>query len=390
MIGDTAYGNVEVREQLEQRAIRVLAPLHITGAANDGTIAQGRVRDRPRPAHGHLPAGQDGPDLQAAAERARADGTRVARFYRNRLRALPAARALRARRPRDDPHQPPRRPPPSRAARARRPRPARPPQTHPTTHRTAARPDRLPLPRPHQPLQRRPQNRTPSRLDRHPGQPAPDRRRTTSPDPLARGRESRPTRPEPHRSARMTPRPAKPHRRQRHPHVLPSTARPHTHARRATFSGTPDLDRITGTVRGRRWSPARGARAARIDRRSPGQVAALPAQLGNIPSLVDEVGGKALQCEPETLGAHLGCGSRQHRGVRGVGGSGFGSRRPVCRGSAAHPAGPWSAVIWKRLMLPAGASRHGREDAASQRRETRVVRYGGRCGERFCGLGTFA
>ena len=32
MIGDTAYGNVEVRERLEQRAIGVLAPLHLTGA----------------------------------------------------------------------------------------------------------------------------------------------------------------------------------------------------------------------------------------------------------------------------------------------------------------------------------------------------------------------
>jgi transposase len=33
LIGDTAYGNVEVREQLEQRAISVLAPLHTTVSA---------------------------------------------------------------------------------------------------------------------------------------------------------------------------------------------------------------------------------------------------------------------------------------------------------------------------------------------------------------------
>jgi Transposase DDE domain len=32
VIGDTAYGNVEVREQLEQRSIGVLAPLHTTSS----------------------------------------------------------------------------------------------------------------------------------------------------------------------------------------------------------------------------------------------------------------------------------------------------------------------------------------------------------------------
>jgi hypothetical protein len=37
MIGDTAYGNVEVREELEKRSISVLAPVHST-SPKDGTI----------------------------------------------------------------------------------------------------------------------------------------------------------------------------------------------------------------------------------------------------------------------------------------------------------------------------------------------------------------
>ena len=37
MIGDTAYGNVEARELLEQRQVAVLAPVHST-SPKDGTI----------------------------------------------------------------------------------------------------------------------------------------------------------------------------------------------------------------------------------------------------------------------------------------------------------------------------------------------------------------
>ena len=39
VIGDTAYGNVEVREELEQRSIEVLAPVH-SSSPKDGTIAK--------------------------------------------------------------------------------------------------------------------------------------------------------------------------------------------------------------------------------------------------------------------------------------------------------------------------------------------------------------
>jgi hypothetical protein len=42
VIGDTAYGNVEVREQLEQRAIGVLGALHLTGANNESTVHKDR------------------------------------------------------------------------------------------------------------------------------------------------------------------------------------------------------------------------------------------------------------------------------------------------------------------------------------------------------------
>ena len=67
VIGDTAYGNIEVREQLEQRSISVLAPVHST-SPKDGTIPKDEFRDRPRGRHRHLPPGQDETDLQAQAE----------------------------------------------------------------------------------------------------------------------------------------------------------------------------------------------------------------------------------------------------------------------------------------------------------------------------------
>jgi transposase len=44
VIGDTAYGNVEAREELERRSISVLAPVPST-SPKDATIAKGGVRD---------------------------------------------------------------------------------------------------------------------------------------------------------------------------------------------------------------------------------------------------------------------------------------------------------------------------------------------------------
>ena len=62
VIGDTAYGNVEAREQLAQRsvAVRRPGPQHLTKGRH---ASQRRVPDRPRQRHGHLPAGQQDPDL---------------------------------------------------------------------------------------------------------------------------------------------------------------------------------------------------------------------------------------------------------------------------------------------------------------------------------------
>ena len=122
VIGDTAYGNVEVREQLEQRAIGVLAPLHLTGANNESTIHKDRFAIDLRREHTvTCPQGKTAPIYKPRPSGPAADGTRVARFTPNRLRALPAPRTLRSQRPPPDPRSPPRRPPPSRPARARRP-----------------------------------------------------------------------------------------------------------------------------------------------------------------------------------------------------------------------------------------------------------------------------
>ena len=151
----------------------------------------------------------------------------------------------------------------------------------------------------------------------------------------------------------------------------------------------------------------------------PGQICDLPAKPGNRSALVDELGSEAAQREGESLGAKLLCGSRQHRLVRWShrrrrSRPGLGSRR----GSAAHVAGPRSAVPRRGSCLPGPGSvvRGGRgcvldtsrSEAACQRRETRRAvrrpvrratlrdpnmscllvswRYGSACGGRAGGL----
>ena len=168
------------------------------------------------------------------------------------MRALPAARALRPGRSPLHPRQPPRRPPPSRAARTRRPHPKRPSPTHAATHRTATRPDRLPLPRPHQPLQRRPQNRTPSRLDRHLGQPAPDRKGTTNPDPVTQTTGGRPNRPETAHKPPERPPTRRAATAARQPPFPTGTARPSNAPATSDFFSS--LRRKSTTRRWRGWS----------------------------------------------------------------------------------------------------------------------------------------
>jgi transposase len=80
VIGDTAYGNVEVREQLEQRAIRVLAPLHLTGADNETTVHKDRFAIDLDHHTVTCPQGKTAPIYKPRPSGPAADGTRVARF----------------------------------------------------------------------------------------------------------------------------------------------------------------------------------------------------------------------------------------------------------------------------------------------------------------------
>ena len=90
MIGDTAYGNVEVREELEQRSISVLAPVH-SSSPKDGTIAKEEFaidlatdtvtcpRGKTAPIYKSRPLR---PNAKLRPSRPKATGDRVARFAR--------------------------------------------------------------------------------------------------------------------------------------------------------------------------------------------------------------------------------------------------------------------------------------------------------------------
>ena len=80
VLGDTAYGNVEVREQLEQRAIRVLAPLHTTGALNEKILHKDRFEIDLETETVTCPQGKTAPIYKPRPSGPAADGTRVARF----------------------------------------------------------------------------------------------------------------------------------------------------------------------------------------------------------------------------------------------------------------------------------------------------------------------
>ena len=173
VIGDTAYGNVEAREQLEQRSVAVLAPVHST-SPKDGTLPKDAFQIDLDNDTVSCPQGKTTPIYKKPPSPQSDRRTRRA-VCPHRLRALPTAASLRAWRPARHPHPPARRPTPSRAARLVRSRRARAPQPHQTPHRTAPRTDRLPLPRTQQPLPRSSKIDPPSRLDCHPGQPPPHR-----------------------------------------------------------------------------------------------------------------------------------------------------------------------------------------------------------------------
>jgi len=90
VIGDTGYGNVEARQQLEQRSISVLAPVH-SSSPKDGTIAKDEFaidlatdtvtcpRGKTAPIYKSRPRR---PNAKLRPSRPRATGDRVARFAR--------------------------------------------------------------------------------------------------------------------------------------------------------------------------------------------------------------------------------------------------------------------------------------------------------------------
>ena len=184
LIGDTAYGNVEAREQLEQRSVSVLAPVH-SSSPKDGTIPKDEFAIDLDTDTVSCPQGKTTPIYKPRPESAQRERRAGRPLRANRLRALPAASALRAGRPARHPHQPPRGPAPGRAQGVIRPRRARPSQAHQAANRAAARTHRAPLPRAQEPLPRGSKIDPPGHLDRGPRQPPPDRSRPARPRGIA-------------------------------------------------------------------------------------------------------------------------------------------------------------------------------------------------------------
>src|SRR6266705_839461 len=97
VIGDTAYGNVEVREQLEQRSISVLAPVH-SSSPRDGAIAKQEFaidlatdtvtcpRGKTAPIYKSRPRR---PNATLRPSRPKGSGDRVARFARTDCEPCP-------------------------------------------------------------------------------------------------------------------------------------------------------------------------------------------------------------------------------------------------------------------------------------------------------------
>jgi len=88
VIGDTAYGNVEAREQLEQRSISVLAPVHTT-SPRDGTIPKDEFAIDLETDTVTCPRGNTTPIYKPRPNRPSATGERVARFARTDCEPCP-------------------------------------------------------------------------------------------------------------------------------------------------------------------------------------------------------------------------------------------------------------------------------------------------------------
>jgi transposase len=88
VIGDTAYGNVEARELLEQRSVRVLAPVHST-SPKDGMIPKDEFAIDLRTDTVTCPQGNTTPIYKPRRNRPNPTGERVARFAREDCEPCP-------------------------------------------------------------------------------------------------------------------------------------------------------------------------------------------------------------------------------------------------------------------------------------------------------------
>jgi transposase len=88
LIGDTAYGNIEARERLEERSISVLAPVHTT-SPRDGTMPKDEFAIDLETDTVTCPRGNTAPIYKLRATRPSATGERVARFARNDCEPCP-------------------------------------------------------------------------------------------------------------------------------------------------------------------------------------------------------------------------------------------------------------------------------------------------------------
>jgi hypothetical protein len=88
VLGDTAYGNIEARERLEQRSISVLAPVHTT-SPKDGTIPKDEFAIDLETDTVTCPKGNTTRIYKPRPNRPHASGERVARFARTDCEPCP-------------------------------------------------------------------------------------------------------------------------------------------------------------------------------------------------------------------------------------------------------------------------------------------------------------
>lgn len=88
VLGDTAYGNVEVREELEQRQVEVLAPVHST-SPKDGAIPKERFQIDLESDTVTCPEGKSTPIWKTSRHKPNVTGERVARFARKDCEPCP-------------------------------------------------------------------------------------------------------------------------------------------------------------------------------------------------------------------------------------------------------------------------------------------------------------